>query len=194
MKPLTRGDLMSLEDYSEQRRSFRSSVLEHERNRRVQVGPNATLVFQDRLTIRYKIQEVLNTKNIYDTSEIEQILDTYNPLIPDGRNWKASLMVDFPDVEERQIGLIRLSGIEDRVWIGAGDNDRTWAIADEYLGRSNEESTSAVHNLRFELDESFVDAIKSGSDISVGIRHDFYNYSITPISDNLRCSILEDLD
>ena len=185
---------MSLEDYSEQRKSFRSSVLEHEKKRRVQVGPNATLIFQDRFTIRYQIQEVLNTKNIYDTSEIEQILDAYNSLIPDGRNWKATLMVDFPDVEERQIALIRLSGIEDRVWIGAGDSDRTWAIADDYAERSAKESTLAMHYLRFELNESFVDAVKSGSGISVGIRHDFYNHSITPIPNNVRGSLLEDLD
>lgn len=185
---------MSLEDYSERRKSFLSSVMEHKRNRSVQVGPNATLLFEDRFTIQYQVQEKLRIEKITDPSWIEEELESYNRLIPDGSNWKATLIVEIPDVEERQIGLIRLSGIEDRVWIGASGHDRVWAIADEYLERVNEEKASAVHIIRFELDGSFVDAVKSESDISIGIRHDFYNHSITPIPENLRCSLSEDLD
>ncbi len=194
MNPLSLGDLMSLEEYSEQRTSFRNAVIEHKRNRSVQVGPNATLVFEDRLTIQYQLQEMLRTEKSFDASVIEQELEAYNRLIPDGNNWKSTLIVQFPNSEERQIALIRLSGIEDRVWIGAGNSDCIWAISDEFVVSATEEQTSELHYLRFEPDDSFADAAKSGSDISIGIRHDFYNHSVTPIPDNVRESLLEDLD
>ncbi len=194
MKPLSLGDLMSLEEYSEQQKSFRSAVVEHKRNRSVQVGPNATIIFEDRMTVQFQLQEMLKLEKNCDSSAIEEELQTYNRLIPDGNNWKATLMVEFPDVEERRIALIQLSGIEDRVWIDAGENDRIWAIADEFPVRAPEEQTSELHYLRFELDDSFVDAVKSGCEFSIGIRHDFYNHSVTPIAGNVRESLLEDLD
>ncbi len=194
MKPLSLSDLMSLEEYSEKRKSFRSSVVEHKRNRSVQVGPNATLLFEDRLTIQYQLQELLRIERDFDDSALEMELEAHNRLIPDGNNWKATLTVEFPDVEERRIALIQLSGIEDRVWIDAGENDRIWAIADEFLVRAPEEQTSKLHYLSFELDDSFADAVKSGCEFSIGIRHDFYNYSVTPIAGDVRESLLEDLD
>ena len=194
MKHLHRDDLMSLDQYSEQRTDFRNRVMEHKRNRRIQVGPNATLQFEDRLTIQYQVQETLRIKKIFESSGIEEELSAYNPLIPDGNNWKATFMVEFPDPDERRVALVKLSGIEDRVWVSAGDDARIWAIADEDLDRATEEKTSAVHFLRFELPESFVEAVKSGSEISAGISHDFYQHSASPIPDNIRRSLMEDLD
>lgn len=168
--------------------------MEHKGSRSVQVGPNATLIFADQRTIQYQLHEKLSIEKPFRASVVEGELETYNRLIPDGSNWKATLTVEFPDVEERRIALIQLSGIEDRVWIGVGDSNRIWAIADEYLEGATDEKTSAVYLLRFELDESFIASVKSGSEISTGICHDFYNHSVTPIPANVRNSLLEDLD
>ena len=194
MKPLSRDDLLSLEQYAEQRKDFREAVIKHKLNRRVEVGPNATIYFEDRLTIQYQIQEMLRIEKIFEVSGIEEELETYNPLIPDGTNWKATFMIEYPDADERRVALIKLSGIEDRVWVKAGDSDRVWAIADEDLERATEEKTSAVHFLRFELPRSVIDAIKSGSEISVGISHDFYKHSVSPVPKNVHDSLVNDLD
>ena len=194
MKPLSRDDLLSLEQYAEQRKDFREAVIKHKLNRRVEVGPNATLYFEDRLTIQYQIQEMLRIEKIFEASGIEEELETYNPLIPDGTNWKATFMIEYPDADERRVALIKLSGIEDRVWVKAGDSDRVWAIADEDLERATEEKTSAVHFLRFELPQSVIDAIKSGSEISMGISHDYYKHSVAPVPRNVHDSLINDLD
>ena len=194
MKPLSRDDLLSLEQYAEQRKDFREAVIKHKLNRRVEVGPNATLYFEDRLTIQYQIQEMLRIEKIFEASGIEEELETYNPLIPDGTNWKATFMIEYPDADERRVALIKLSGIEDRVWVKAGNNDRVWAIADEDLERATEEKTSAVHFLRFELPQSVIEAIKSGSEISMGINHDYYKYSVAPVPRNVHDSLINDLD
>ena len=194
MKPLSRDDLLSLEQYAEQRKDFREAVIKHKLNRRVEVGPNATIYFEDRLTIQYQIQEMLRIEKIFEVSGIEEELETYNPLIPDGTNWKATFMIEYPDADERRVALIKLSGIEDRVWVKAGDSDRVWAIADEDLERATEEKTSAVHFLRFELPRSVIDAIKSGSEISVGISHDFYKHWVSPVPKYVHDSLVNDLD
>ena len=194
MNPLTRSDLLSLEQYAEQRSDFRAAVMNHKKNRRVQIGPNASVYFEDRLTIQYQVQEMLRIERIFEAAGIEEELAAYNPLIPDGSNWKATFMVEYPDVEERRIALIRLAGVEDRVWVSTGGEDRVWAIADEDLDRSTDDKTSAVHFLRFELSDAFVSAVRNGDDIAMGIDHEFYSFSVSPIPDAIRNSLAADLD
>ena len=194
MQPLKRSDLLSLEQYSEQREEFRRNVLEHKIFRRVHIGLNASLYFEDRLTIQYQVQEMLRIEKIFEVSEIEEELATYNPLIPDGSNWKATFMVEFPDAEERRLALARLVGIENLVWVCTSSEPKVWAIADEDLERTTEEKTSAVHFLRFELPASFVASVKSGSEISVGIDHEYYRFSVDSLPAETRNSLIRDLD
>ena len=194
MQPLKRSDLLSLEQYSEQREEFRRNVLEHKIFRRVHIGLNASLYFEDRLTIQYQVQEMLRIEKIFEVSEIEEELATYNPLIPDGSNWKATFMVEFPDAEERRLALARLVGIENLVWVCTSSEPKVWAIADEDLERTTEEKTSAVHFLRFELSASFVASVKSGSEISVGIDHEYYRFSVDSLPAEARNSLVLDLD
>ena len=194
MQPLKRSDLLSLEQYSEQREEFRRNVLEHKIFRRVHIGLNASLYFEDRLTIQYQVQEMLRIEKIFEVSEIEEELATYNPLIPDGSNWKATFMVEFPDAEERRLALARLVGIENLVWVCTSSEPKVWAIADEDLERTTEEKTSAVHFLRFELPASFVASVKSGSEISVGIDHEYYRFSVDSLPAETRISLVRDLD
>jgi hypothetical protein len=151
MKALTRDDLLSLEKYSEVRHQFRDQVMEHKRNRRLMLGTNATLYFEDRLTMQYQVQEMLRIERIFEAAGIQEELDAYNPLIPDGSNWKATFMIEFPDEVERREMLQHLVGIEQKVWLQVGDLPPVHAIADEDLDRSDEKKTSAVHFLRFEL-------------------------------------------
>ncbi len=194
MQPLKRSDLLSLEQYSEQREEFRRNVLEHKIFRRVHIGLNASLYFEDRLTIQYQVQEMLRIEKIFEVSEIEEELATYNPLIPDGSNWKATFMVEFPDAEERRVALARLVGIENLVWVCTSSEPKVWAIADEDLERTTEEKTSAVHFLRFELPASFVASVKFGSEISVGIDHEYYRFSVDSLPAEARNSLVRDLD
>ena len=194
MQPLKRSDLLSLEQYSEQREEFRRIVLEHKKLRRVHIGLNASLYFEDRLTIQYQVQEMLRIEKIFEVSEIEEELATYNPLIPAGSNWKATFMVEFPDAEERRLALARLVGIENLVWVCTSSEPKVWAIADEDLERTTEEKTSAVHFLRFELPASFVASVKSGSEISVGIDHEYYRFSVDSLPAEARNSLVLDLD
>ena len=194
MQPLKRSDLLSLEQYSEQREEFRRNVLEHKIFRRVHIGLNASLYFEDRLTIQYQVQEMLRIEKIFEVSEIEEELATYNPLIPAGSNWKATFMVEFPDAEERRLALARLVGIENLVWVCTSSEPKVWAIADEDLERTTEEKTSAVHFLRFELPASFVASVKSGSEISVGIDHEYYRFSVDSLPAEARNSLIRDLD
>ena len=151
MKKLAREDLLSLERYAAERPAFRERVIHHKRTRRLPIGPNATLHFEDRLTMQYQVQEILRTERIFEAGEIEAELEAYNPLIPDGANWKATFMIEFDDEDERRAALGRLVGIEDRVWARAGDSKPVWAVADEDLERTTDEKTSSVHFLRFEL-------------------------------------------
>jgi hypothetical protein len=190
---LTRDDLFSLEKYAEARPAFREKVLEHKKNRRLDLGTNAALYFEDRLTMQYQVQEMLRIEKIFEADGIEEELDAYNPLIPDGTNWKATFMVEFPDVVERKAMLGRLVGIENRVYVHVADFDRVYAIADEDLERADEEKTSAVHFLRFELPDEQIAALKSDAALIAGIDHENYRVEVSPVPDNVRTSLVNDL-
>jgi Protein of unknown function (DUF3501) len=194
MQKLTRDDLYSLEQYSSVRDEFRNGVLEHKRHRRLALGANAALYFEDRMTMQYQVQEMLRIERIFEADGIDEELEAYNPLIPDGSNWKATFMVEFPDAEERQAMLQQLVGIEDLVYMQVGELDRSFAIADEDLDRADETKTSAVHFLRFELSNDQVAALKDGAALTAGIDHDNYKVKISPVAENIRLSLLGDLD
>ena len=194
MQKLTRQDLFSLEQYADARDDFRNEVLFDKRSRRIELGTNAALYFEDRLTMQYQVQEMLRIERIFETAGINDELAAYNPLIPDGSNWKATFMVEFPDAEERRAMLAQLVGIEDKVYVQIGDLDRTYAIADEDLERSDEHKTSAVHFLRFELPADQVVALKDGAPLAAGIDHENYLVEIRPVAENIRLSLLADLD
>jgi hypothetical protein len=192
MQALSRSDLMSLEEYAEQRQSFRAKVMAHKKARQVPVGAHATLYFEDRLTMQYQVQEMLRVERIFEAAGIQEELDAYNPLIPDGSNWKATFMVEFEDADERRDALARLVGIEDKTWVQVGDQDRVHAIADEDLERENEDKTSSVHFLRFELTPAMVAGVKDGAPIRVGIDHPEYRGEVT-VSPETRESLANDL-
>ena len=163
MPRITRESLLTLEAYAKARNDFRAKVMAHKQARAVHLGENLTLLFEDELTIRYQIQEILRVEKTFEEQAIQEELDAYNPLVPDGRNWKATLLVEYEDVEERKRALARLQGIEDRVWVQVGTSPRVYAIADEDLERENAEKTSAVHFVRFELTPSMVADLRRGS-------------------------------
>jgi hypothetical protein len=194
MQKLTPDDLLSLERYSRERPDFRARVMAHKKNRQVNVGPNVTWLFEDRLTVQYQVQEMLRTERIFEAEGIAEELAAYNPLVPEGRNWKATLLIEFPDPEIRRVALEKLRGIEDRCWVQAGDLPRIFAIADEDLERENETKTSAVHFLRFELGAADAAQLKGGATLSVGIDHPDYSHALEPVSENIRASLVSDLD
>lgn len=194
MEKLSRDDLYSLEKYSELRPEFRAQVMAHKRNRKLPIGPNATLYFEDRLTMQYQVQEMLRVERIFEAAGIQDELDAYNPLIPDGSNWKATFMMEYSDAADRAVQLGKLIGIEDRVWVQVADFDRVYAIADEDLQRADKEKTSAVHFLRFELTPEMATAVKSGAAVSAGIGHDTYTFAAEPIPAEVRDSLAQDLD
>lgn len=193
MQKLTRNDLMSLEDYSEARPGFKERVIEHKRYRRIALGTNASLYFEDRLTMQYQVQEMLRIERIFEASGIEDELEAYNPLIPDGSNWKATFMVEFPDVDERRAMLKQLVGIEDEVYVRVDGFDRVTPVADEDLERDSEGKTSAVHFLRFELTPDMVEALKDGANLIAGIDHPNYRVEISPVPEKIRDSLVSDL-
>ncbi len=193
MKALSRDDLYSLEQYAEMRADFRTKVMAHKKNRQVPIGPNATLYFEDRLTIQYQVQEMLRIERIFEPREIEDELAAYNPLIPDGRNWKATFMIEFDDVEERRVALGRMMDIEDRTWMQVADFDRVFAFADEDMERDKEEKTSAVHFMRFELTPEMAAAVKDGAAIMAGIDHEAYSHE-TQLPGPVRDALAADLD
>jgi hypothetical protein len=193
MDKLTRNDLYSLEKYAEMRPAFRSQVMAHKKHRQVQIGPHARLVFEDRLTMQYQIQEMLRIERIFEAQGIEDELKAYNPLIPDGTNWKATFMVEYEDPAERRLALAKLIGIEGRIWIKVDDLEHIWAIADEDLERETTEKTSSVHFLRFDLTPAMSAAVKAGASISVGIDHPAYNYQVDPVDELTRDSLAQDL-
>jgi hypothetical protein len=190
---LARADLMSLEQYSTARKEFRSRVLEHKRDRMVAVGPNVTWAFEDRLTVQYQVQEMLRVERIFEAAGIQDELDAYNPLIPDGNNWKVTFLIEFPEPVERKAKLATLKGIEDRCWMQVAGCDRVFAIADEDLERENEEKTSSVHFLRFELTADMAAKAKSGAAIGVGIDHPNYKHDVSPLKPAQRDSLARDL-
>jgi hypothetical protein len=194
MHRLEVADLLSLERYARERTAFRARVIEHKRARNIHVGPNATWCFEDRLTVQYQIQEMLRTERIFEPEGIAEELSAYNPLIPDGSNWKVTLLIEFPDPNERRAALARLKGIEDRCWVEVAGHARVLAIADEDLERENEEKTSAVHFLRFELDASMRAALKQGAALAIGIDHDRYRHEVRPVAPRNREALVADLD
>jgi len=194
MQPIAAEDLLSLEDYHQQRPEFRARVIAHKRNRRVEIGANATLYFEDRLTITYQVQEMLRIERLFEAEAIEDELQAYNPLIPDGSNLKATFMVEFPDEEERRRELARLAGVEDTVYAQVAGFEKVTAIADEDLDRSTTEKTSAVHFLRFELDAAMCKALKSGTSLGFGIDHPNYSHSVEAVPLAVRDSLVSDLD
>jgi hypothetical protein len=193
MSHLTPDDLFSLEQYAKVRGDFRAKVMAHKKTRQVPLGANATLYFEDRLTMQYQVQEMLRIERIFEQEGIAEELDAYNPMIPDGSNWKATFMVEFPDVEERKVALAKLIGIEDQVWVQADGHDKVYAIADEDLEREDETKTSSVHFLRFELTPEMVDAVKGGAAVGMGIDHPNYRHSAEPIAAAVRDSLAGDL-
>jgi hypothetical protein len=193
MPKLTRSDLFSLEKYAEVRPKFRAEVMAHKKNRQVQIGPNATLYFEDRLTMQYQVQEMLRVERIFEAAGINEELEAYNPLIPDGSNWKATFMLEFPDIEERRAALQRLRGIETHAWVQVADFDRVRPIADEDLEREDATKTSSVHFLRFELTPEMVKAVKQGAAIVMGIDHPEYRYTVEALPDAVRESLAKDL-
>ena len=194
MKKLTREDLLSLEKYSEVRNDFRSKVIKHKKNRRLQIGPNATLYFEDNLIMHYQIQEMLRAERIFEANAINDELAVYNELIPDGNNWKATFMIEYADEGERRLALSKMFGIEDKVWLKIDGFNEIYPFSDEDLERENENKTSAVHFLRFQLNHEMVGALKLGSQLSAGISHGAYQHTVNPIPDNIRESLISDLD
>jgi hypothetical protein len=184
---------MSLETYARSRKDFRAKVIAHKKPRSVTLGPNVTLLFEDELTIRYQIQEMLRTERIFEEEGILDELSAYNPLIPDGSNWKATMLIEYPDPAERARELARLKGVEDRVWVQVEGSARVYAIADEDLDRENEQKTSSVHFLRFELDAAMVSAAKAGAAIAMGIDHPVYQATLEEVADATRNSLVCDL-
>ena len=193
MTKLTRKDLYSLEEYSEIRDDFRARVMAHKKNRRLDLGDHLVLFFEDRLVMHYQIQEMLKAEKIFDAEGIQEELDAYNPLIPDGTNWKATMMIQYADVSERQQMLTRLVGIENMIWLQADGFDKVYPIADEDLERSSEDKTSAVHFLRFELTPSMIAAIHRGAAISAGVEHPEYSVTLATIPANVAESLAQDL-
>lgn len=192
MNKLTLNDLFSLEEYHQSRSEFRSQVLAHKKHRRLAIGPNATLIFEDRLTIQYQIQEMLRIERIFETQAINEELLAYNPLIPDGTNLKATLLVEFPEAEERRKALARLVGVEDRVWLQVEGHDPCYAIADEDLDRSTADKTSAVHFLRFEFPVLARSALVAGASLRAGIDHPEYDYRVDPVAQAIADSLCKD--
>jgi len=178
MGQITADSLMSLEQYAKNRKEFRAKVLAHKKHRTVRLGQNLTLVFEDELTMRYQIQEMLRVERIFEADGIRDELDSYNPLVPDGSNWKATMLVEYPDSDERRLALSRLIGIEDRVWVEVQGQPRIYAIADEDIDREDNEKTSAVHFLRFELPAPVKHALRAGATLSVGVDHPNYSASL----------------
>jgi len=193
MKKLSRPDLMSLEQYASERTRLRSEVIAHKQVRNVPVGPNMTWCFEDYITIRYQVLEMLRAERIFESDGIQGELDAYNPLIPDGSNWEVTLLLEFPDPNERRVALEKLIGVEDRCWIRVSEMERVFAIADEDMERTNDEKTSAVHFLRFELSASMVEAMKSGASLSIGVDHDNYRHVQSPLPAPIRDSLARDL-
>ncbi|HVY04990.1 MAG TPA: DUF3501 family protein [Burkholderiales bacterium] len=193
MGAITIESLMSLEQYARARKEFRERVLAHKKPRTVRLGEHVTLVFEDELTMRYQIQEMLRAERIFEEDGIRDEIDAYNPLVPDGSNWKATMLIEYPDLDERRDALARMIGIEDSVWIQVDGQPRQYAIADEDLDRENDVKTSAVHFLRFELAAPAKKALGSGAALAMGIDHPAYTVTLDRASDGTLRSLLGDL-
>jgi hypothetical protein len=189
---IDRNSLLTLEAYARQRAQFRAKVMEHKKRRTVHLGGNITLQFEDELTIRYQVQEMLRIERIFEEAGIQHELDAYNPLIPDGGNWKATMLIEYPDAEERRRMLAALKGIERRVWAEVEGLPRVHPVADEDLERENEEKTSSVHFLRFELDPQARERLRHGATVRIGVDHPQYTATVT-LEPAVRASLASDL-
>ena len=194
MQKLTRDQLMPLEQYAKQRNDFRARVMAHKKNRQVQIGPHATLYFEDRLTMHYQVQEMLRAERIFEEAGIEDELSAYNPMIPDGRNWKATFMLEYGDEQERRVALGQLIGVEHKVWVQVTGFAKVRPIADEDLERTTDEKTSSVHFLRFELTADMAKAVKGGVAIGMGIDHPAYSHALNPVPEATRAALAADLE
>jgi len=193
MPAIQRDSLMTLEAYAKTRKDFRAKVLVHKKARTVHLGAHITLIFEDELTLRYQIQEMLRIEKAFEDDAIQDELDVYNPLVPDGSNFKATMLIEYEDADARRVALMQLKGVEDRVWIAVGGGAKVWAIADEDLPRSNEVKTSAVHFLRFELSPDMVAAMKGGAALSVGVEHPACTEQIPAVEAATRDALVADL-
>ncbi|MDO9225118.1 MAG: DUF3501 family protein [Pseudomonadota bacterium] len=193
MPQLTREDLYSLEKYAEIRSEFRAKVIAHKKNRRVPLGDHAALYFEDALTMQYQVQEMLRIERIFEAKGIQEELDVYNPLVPDGHNWKATFMIEYGDEAERRDALAKLLGVEQAVWMQIDGFDRVHPIANEDLDRSSDDKTASVHFMRFELTPEMVAAAKNGAAIAAGIDHRKLSVSLDPLPENLRAALAADL-
>lgn len=191
---LTREDLLSLEEYHAKRPEIRANTMAHKKSRNLSVGPNVTLYFEDATTLQYQIQEILRAEKVFDAEGIKDELDTYNAMMPTGTNFKATMMIEYVDVAERVAALQNLIGIDKKTWVQAEGFDKVFAISNEDLDRETEEKTSAVHFMRFELDQGMINAVKSGADINVGIDHENYTHWVKPVADNYRKAFVNDLN
>jgi len=193
-KMLTREDLLSLEEYHQQRPEIRANTMAHKKSRNLSVGPNVTLYFEDAITLKYQIQEILRAEKVFDSEGIMDELDTYNAMMPTGTNFKATMMIEYIDVAERVEALKHLIGIDKKTWVQVEGFDKVFAISNEDLERETEDKTSAVHFMRFELDDDMINAVKNGADVSVGIDHENYTHWVNPVSDNYREAFANDLN
>jgi len=194
MHKISRESLMTLEAYARARKEFRARVIAHKKNRSLALGEHVMLLFEDELTMRYQVQEMLHAERIFEEEGIQDEIDAYNPLIPDGRNFKATMQIEYEDVNERKSALARLKGIEDRTWIRVEGCPPVYAVADEDLERETDEKTAAVHFLRFELTPEMVEALKYGVGLAVGIDHPHYAATVDPVPPEVRAALVNDLD
>ena len=193
MPRISRDSLMSLEAYSKVRKEFRANIIAHKKNRTVHLGEHVMLQFEDEMTMRYQVQEMLRAERTFEEEGIQSELDAYNPLIPDGSNWKATMLIEYADVDQRQRELARLIGVEDKVWVRIGDGPRVYAIADEDMERENDTKTSSVHFLRFELDAGTKQALRGGASLAMGVDDPFYRAELVAVPAAVRESLLRDL-
>ena len=193
MAKVTRDSLMTLEAYAKARPDFRKQVIGHKKHRAVRLGEHITLLFEDELTVRYQIQEMLRIEKIFEEDGITHELESYNPLVPDGRNFKATMMIEYPDADVRRIELGKLIGVEDRVWVQVEGSPRVYALADEDMERENAQKTSAVHFVRFELAPEMVAALKHGVALAIGIDHPAYTVAIPAVAEETRKALVADL-
>jgi Protein of unknown function (DUF3501) len=192
MPKIARDSLMTLEAYARGRNEFRARVIAHKKDRTLRLGEHVTLIFEDELTMRYQVQEMLRVEKIFEEAAIQDELEAYNPLIPDGGNWKATMMIEYPDVDERQRMLAKLVGIEDRVWMRVAGCAPVYAVADEDLDRSTDTKTSAVHFLRFDLDENMRRALKAGAALAAGVDHPQYRVTVEKVAPQVAAALLRD--
>jgi hypothetical protein len=193
MPKIARESLMTLETYAKARKDFRAQVIAHKKKRSVPLGEHVTLLFEDELTMRYQVQEMLRIEKIFEEAGIQDELDAYNPLVPDGRNFKATMMIEYGDEAERKLALAKLKGVEDRVWMRVEGLPEVFATSDEDLERENAEKTSAVHFLRFELDEDMAAALKRGAALAIGVDHPNYRAELSPVPAQVRDALAGDL-